>query len=99
MRRRKLKWLWVRLKQIATMDLSREELLMKLGAPRQNQSSIAFNRDRVSAFRGGRTARRNGTPRKSLRTRRIKVGKDWEVTGPRDQTMLQCLVRAVLSTQ
>jgi transposase len=34
MRRRKLKWLWARLKQISTMELSREELLMKLGAAR-----------------------------------------------------------------
>jgi hypothetical protein len=35
MRRRKLKWLWARLKQIAAMeDLTREELLMKLGAVR-----------------------------------------------------------------
>jgi transposase len=33
-RRRKLKWLWARLKQIAAMDLTREELLMKLGAAR-----------------------------------------------------------------
>jgi hypothetical protein len=35
MRRRKLKWLWARLKQITAMEkLSREELLMKLGAAR-----------------------------------------------------------------
>jgi len=34
MRRRKLKWLWARLKEIADMDLDREELLMKLGAAR-----------------------------------------------------------------
>src|SRR6201997_5183762 len=35
MRRRKLKWLWERLKQIAAMEgLKREELLMKLGAAR-----------------------------------------------------------------
>jgi Transposase DDE domain len=34
MRRRKLKWLWARLKEIAAMELSREELLMKLGAAR-----------------------------------------------------------------
>jgi len=34
MRRRKLKWLWERLKQIAAMDIGREELLMKLGAAR-----------------------------------------------------------------
>jgi hypothetical protein len=34
MRRRKLKWLWARLKKIAGMRLGREELLMKLGAAR-----------------------------------------------------------------
>lgn len=34
MRRRQLKWLWARLKQLADMDLSREELLMRLGAAR-----------------------------------------------------------------
>jgi hypothetical protein len=34
MRRRKLKWLWARLKEIAAMELNREELLMKLGAAR-----------------------------------------------------------------
>jgi transposase len=34
MRRRKLEWLWTRLKQISAMDLEREELLMKLGAAR-----------------------------------------------------------------
>ena len=31
MRRRQLKWLWKRLRQIAAMELTREELLMKLG--------------------------------------------------------------------
>ena len=34
MRRRQLKWLWARLKQLSAMRLSREELLMKLGAAR-----------------------------------------------------------------
>jgi hypothetical protein len=34
MRRRQLKWLWKRLRLIATMDISREEILMKLGAAR-----------------------------------------------------------------
>ncbi len=35
MRRRKLKWLWARLKQLSAMTtLTREELLMKLGAAR-----------------------------------------------------------------
>jgi transposase len=33
-RRRKLQWLWARLKEIASMELSRDELLMKLGAAR-----------------------------------------------------------------
>ena len=33
-RRRKLKWLWKRLKEIAAMAIDREELLMKLGAAR-----------------------------------------------------------------
>jgi len=35
MRRRKLKWLWARLRQLATMTLTREQLLMKLGAAQQ----------------------------------------------------------------
>ena len=35
MRKRQLKWLWARLKQIKTMKLSRQELLMKLGAARE----------------------------------------------------------------
>jgi hypothetical protein len=34
MRRRQLKWLWKRLHKIATMEVTREELLMKLGAAR-----------------------------------------------------------------
>jgi Transposase DDE domain len=33
-RRRKLKWLWARLKEISKMELGRDELLMKLGAAR-----------------------------------------------------------------
>jgi transposase len=34
MRRRQLKWLWKRLRHIAAMKLTREELLMKLGSAR-----------------------------------------------------------------
>src|ERR1700758_3423771 len=41
MRRRQLKRLWARLKQLSTMQLTREELLMKLGAAR-DQSRIAW---------------------------------------------------------
>ena len=39
MRRRQLKWLWKRLRQIAAMEVSREELLMKLGAARSRAPS------------------------------------------------------------
>jgi hypothetical protein len=41
MRRRQLKRLWARLKQLSTMQLTREELLMKLGAAR-DQSRTAW---------------------------------------------------------
>ena len=34
MRRRQLKWLWTRLKQISAMKINRKELLMKLGDAR-----------------------------------------------------------------
>src|SRR5208283_2123900 len=34
MRKRQLKWLWTRLAKLAHMDLTRESLLMKLGAAR-----------------------------------------------------------------
>jgi hypothetical protein len=39
MRQRQLKWLWARLKQLTEMDLSREELLMRLGAARARAPS------------------------------------------------------------
>jgi hypothetical protein len=34
MRRRQLKWLWKRLRELTAMEISREEMLMKLGAAR-----------------------------------------------------------------
>jgi hypothetical protein len=34
MRKRQLKWLWKRLRELAAMEISREEMLMKLGASR-----------------------------------------------------------------
>ena len=34
MRRRQLKWLWQRLNRLAAMQITREQLLMKLGAAR-----------------------------------------------------------------
>jgi len=39
MRRRQLKWLWARLKQLSTMKLKSEELFMKLGAAKQKPPS------------------------------------------------------------
>jgi transposase len=39
MRRRQLKWLWARLKQLSAMILTREQLLMKLGAAKQKAPS------------------------------------------------------------
>jgi transposase len=39
MRRRQLKWLWARLKQLSAMSLTREALLMKLGAARAKAPS------------------------------------------------------------
>ncbi len=47
MRRRQLKWLCARLKQLSAMRLTREELLMKLGAARQEDpDGLAPDRDR-----------------------------------------------------
>jgi hypothetical protein len=52
MRRRQLKWLWRRLAQIAAMKLTREELLMKLGA-----APIAWRLIAVMVPRTGSTFR------------------------------------------
>lgn len=41
MRRRQLKWLWARLKKLSTMKLTRDALLMKLGAA-QNKTPAAW---------------------------------------------------------
>ena len=38
MRRRQLKWLWKRLRELAAMEVPREEMLMKLGAARSPRS-------------------------------------------------------------
>jgi hypothetical protein len=39
MRKRQLKWLWVRLKELAAMSLSRDELVMMLGAARAKSAA------------------------------------------------------------
>ncbi len=40
MRRGQLKWLWKRLDQLKDMELSRDELLLKLGAAKQQSASV-----------------------------------------------------------
>jgi transposase len=39
MRQRQMKWLWKRLRELAAMEISREEMLMKLGAARSRAPS------------------------------------------------------------
>jgi hypothetical protein len=47
MRKRQLKWLWKRLADLAAMEISREEMLMKLGAARSRAPAcMASDRDR-----------------------------------------------------
>jgi transposase len=54
MRRRQLKWLWKRLAQIAAMRLTREELLMKLGAAR-SKAPTAWRLVAVAVPKSGAT--------------------------------------------
>ncbi len=57
MRRRQLKWLWARLKKLSTMKLTRDALLMKLGAA-QTKTPAAWRLIEVEvATRGARGAR------------------------------------------
>jgi hypothetical protein len=54
MRRRQMKWLWKRLAQLAAMEVSREEMLMKLGAARSKAPTawrlVEIDMDRHSAM-------------------------------------------------
>jgi hypothetical protein len=49
MRRRQLKWLWARLHKLSTMSLTRDELLMKLGAG-QTKTPAAWVAKDVASF-------------------------------------------------
>jgi hypothetical protein len=73
MRRRQLKWLWKRLRLIAAMEVSREELLMKLGAARSKAPTawrlINIDIDKQSAALTFRL------DRKKLRTIRRREGR------------------------
>jgi len=73
MRRRKLKWLWARLKQISAMSLEREELLMKLVAARA-RSRVSWNLMDVEMAPDGATF--SFTPnRKKMRQVRQREGR------------------------
>jgi transposase len=52
MRRRQLKWLWKRLRQLAAMKLTRKELLMKLGSAR-SQAPKAWRLVRIKVAKEG----------------------------------------------
>jgi DDE family transposase len=73
MRRRQLKWLWKRLAQIAAMKLSREELLMKLGAARSH-APTAWRLIAVAVPKGGATLSYR-LDRKKLRQARRREGR------------------------
>ena len=52
MRRRQLQWLWARLKKLSTMDLTRDALLMKLGAA-QTKTPAAWRLIEVAVAKDG----------------------------------------------
>jgi hypothetical protein len=53
MRRRQLKWLWARLKKLSTMELTRDALLMKLGAAKAKTPTAWRLVELAVADRGG----------------------------------------------
>jgi hypothetical protein len=72
-RRRQLKWLWRRLKQLSAMTLTREKLLMKLGAAKQKTPSAwRLVEIQVDKDRGLFTHRLN---REKLRRARQREGR------------------------
>ena len=73
MRRRQLKWLWKRLRHITTMELTREELLMKLGGARSKAPAAWRLADvEIDKERPSFTFALN---RKKLRTARRREGR------------------------
>jgi transposase len=72
-RRRQLKWLWTRLKQLSAMTLTREQLLMKLGAAKQKAPSAwRLLEIEVDKHKGVLIYRLN---RQKLRTARRREGR------------------------
>jgi Transposase DDE domain len=73
MRKRQLKWLWKRLGQLAAMAVSREEMLMKLGAARAKAPTAWRLVDIAMAEDGATFSYR--LDRKKLRTARRREGR------------------------
>ena len=73
MRRRQLKRLWARLNQLSTMALSREELLMKLGAAR-DQSRTAWRLVTIEVA-ADRATFSHRLDRNKLRRTRLREGR------------------------
>ena len=70
MRQRRLKWLWKRLKELHGMKLHREDLLMKLGAARQQAPSAwRLVEVKVDATQGTFTYRLNKDKLRQTRRR------------------------------
>jgi transposase len=69
MRRRQLKWLWRRLKQLSAMQLSREALLMKLGAA-QGKTPAAWRLVKIEVSEKAPTFSFNLNRRKLTEVRR-----------------------------
>ena len=78
MRRRQLKRLWARLKQLSTMRLTREELLMKLGAAR-DQSRTAWRLVTIEIATEDATFSYR-LDRNKLRQTRLREGRPHRVT-------------------
>ena len=74
MRRRQLKWLWARLKQLSTMKLKREELLMKLGAAKQKTPS-AWRLVQIEVDKKGKAVFTYRLNRDKLRRQRRREGR------------------------
>jgi transposase len=71
MRRRQLKWLWKRLKELQGMDLKRDQLLMKLGAARQ-QAPGAWRLVQITVPKRARKGEPRGKLEWSLRKDKLR---------------------------
>ncbi|HEX4375845.1 MAG TPA: hypothetical protein VHZ99_01705 [Steroidobacteraceae bacterium] len=59
MRRRQMKWLWKRLRELIAMEISREEMLMKVGAARSRAPTTSRN-VHPPGFKRSHTVERGG---------------------------------------